>query len=189
MHRPHVGSLTPGRKLLIFALAALLFVVYRQPALADTLYTYSGSDFTTASDPFTISNDLVVSFTISGDPIICLTLCSVSPLTITMSTNGPVAFSGNIPFFSSLQIQTDSAGAIIAWNIFGLDPDDNSLQTANLPGFKVGDSGVIGDGFAFTATPGTWTITTVPEPNTLMSFGSGLLALAGALRRKKQSSA
>jgi hypothetical protein len=105
-----------------------------------------------------------------------------------MSTSGPVAFSGNIPFFSSLQIQTNSAGTIIAWNIVGFDPDGNDLQTANLPGATVGDFGVIGNGFAQSLTPGSWVITTVPEPATFMTLASGLAALAGAGHRQRKRS-
>jgi hypothetical protein len=94
---------------------------------------------------------------------------------------------GGQPLFSSFEIQTNSSGAIVEWAISGLDADDNTLVTSNVQPFFV-EFVVIGNGVADSLTPGTWTITTVPEPGTFVTLGSGILALAGAFRRRKRTS-
>ena len=165
-----------------FLLPVVLLILFaRQRAAADTLYSYSGSDFTLISsgDNLTTSDHVVISFTVPGSPLVCLTLCTVTPSTFNMGIDGFFSIFSP-PNSSTIQIQTNSSGTIVAWGIFGLTTDDS------IGSFTGGDDAVIGNGVAFSSAPGTWTITTVPEPATFATFGSGILALAGAFHRRRK---
>lgn len=198
-------------KSVVFMLVAtFLLLVQAKPALADTLYTYTGNDFTSLQAPqgyitnLSTSDFISVSFTISGSPLVCLTLCTISPSDITISIDGP-----NGTLISSTltcsqvngasdcvgaEIQTNASGTITAWEFNGClsvggfgNCEDKHASTFNLPGVPLGvtDSAIIGNAIVLNSNdPGTWTVTTVPEPATFTTLASGLAFLFGIARKK-----
>jgi hypothetical protein len=176
----------------------LLLLVFQRSAAADTLYTYTGNDFTSFDAPagyptnLSTSEHVFVSFTITGPPLVCLTLCSISPNDLSLSVEGPgvAIFSADIQL---AMVQTDSSGAIVAWEFGGCIDlcEDRHISTANVPG-GIGDGAIYGNAIVSNFNdPGVWTMTTispVPEPTTFATFASGLALLAGVIRRRGTSS-
>lgn len=191
-------------KLHVWLPAVLLLFVFQSSALADTIYTYTGNDFTFLEQPegypnaFTTSDYVSITLTISGPPIVCLTLCSIPSSDISMSVMGPEGFEGLIAAGSvpTGMVQTDSSGAIVAWTfhacmfVSGTFPDceDRSIDSTDVGSF-VNDFAELGNGTAGNSgESGVWTMTeVVPEPNTLLTFASGVALLAGVARRRWSS--
>lgn len=163
----------------------VLLVVFCQSAQADTLYVYNGADFNEADDPFTTSDSLSFSFTLPSEEI-CLTFCNVSPTSFTVDGNDGFPVS----FLEIFQFKTNAAGSIIAWNIFGCYDLPPSCG-GSIDGFFGSTDGYDtlsnGNGYGTSSSPGTWAITTVPEPATAATFASGLVALVGAVTRRRSS--
>jgi len=181
-------------------LAALvcLLVALQRPASADTLYTYIGDDFNQFQAPagepnaFTSTDHLFVSFTISGPPLICLTGCAISATDLCVGIQNQ---HGN-PFCADLaqgMVQTDSSGKIISWDFSAcLFPRDGECEDerifTNGGGGSFGDGAELGESLAGTNFPGAWFLNVpspVPEPTTLLTCASGLVFLAGAVRRRR----
>jgi len=97
--------------------------------------------------------------------------------------NATVALSGNLSagtaYWLTLGGANDSSGSQFdAWDVNG-GPASCDFAVAGVPQGDCGlGSGVEGE--AFTINSGS----TVPEPGSIMLFGSGILGLAGVLRRK-----
>jgi hypothetical protein len=129
--------------------------------------------FTSQPDGGTSYFDQVVNFTQSG--------CSANQFgfdvcTETGSFHGPNLSNGS--YWLNLQNAVDTAGNPVYW-------DENSGVGCTSPGCpSQGDNGSIGtipsESFTVYGSPSA-----VPEPGSIMLFGSGMLGLIGVLRRRR----
>lgn len=169
-------------------------------AQADTVYTYTGNPFNefsggAACPPIcSISGSFTVAtpITVPENQF----FVTVSPLEFSF-TDGSMTITQANAAQSTLEftIATDSHGDIVSWFILvGSATSISALATDN------GASVAVDDRFACTDTlgvpcveafvhdnPGTWTSTSVPEPSTLLLFGTGLLGMLGLYRTKTKS--
>jgi hypothetical protein len=182
-------------------------IVLAPSAGADTLYTYTGNPFTTFFPPdmcvvgvgecqisfsFEVPSPLPPSFgSGSGAFVTPLAFSMTDGVHTVTQSNSLTQF--NIPDFFFF-IGTDPSGQIDLWGIeAGMQVGQQTLDllTDNLPQFT-GDStsnfsgyGTVSVGGAGNLNhPGTWTMSNVPEPSSLMLLGTGLLGMLG-LRRKR----
>jgi hypothetical protein len=183
-------------------LAAALFVgtcltVFNFPSRADTVYTYTGSTFTTLAPGYTCSSlcDVSGSFTLAQPlpPNLALFSTAINPVSFDL-TAGPISLTSGT---DSLFVGTNAAGAIVSWSWVVIGPT-GSLQarilTQNDPanaGFTFDDvrlgnkpapfvGPIIASVFPTFAGSGNWSSTgtsSVPEPRSLELLGAGLLAL------------
>lgn len=175
------------------ALWAVAWVLVSQgPAAATTIYTYTGNPFTVITDSPGIPGSFTTSDSISGSFSVAAPVApgSGSVLTNVVSSyqfsNGRTQFNETNSRLDSLSISTDAAGQVSAWGfVFSagyLDAGGIRVAVSDL-GEDLGgiiqplaqDVGSVSD------QPGTWAITTVPEPRAsafalvsilLVAFGS-----------------
>lgn len=173
-------------------LFSLLLATASAPALADTVYTYTGNDYTTVNAPFfNTSESISGSFTLSS-PLAPDTTTIITPTQFTF-TDGPSTFTqANTSSSSFFEIVTDASGNIAGWDI-SLPATDGSaeLATHTLYGNPTDIGGIDGQVSynGITTDPGTWAISTTdasptPEPSGLVLFGTAALAGAASLRRR-----
>ena len=161
----------------------------RTSASADTLYTYTGNEFTSFAQPtgypqYFIGDYVSAWFVIEGPPLVCLTLCMVVPeppcstdflgvshcQEISVGMGGPNAFPGNENSQAAAEMQTDASGNIVAWVVTACLKDapppmceDARVGTWNEPGIVI-DQTILGNAQAWiTDDPGTWTILRCPS--------------------------
>jgi hypothetical protein len=172
---------------LAYGLGVLLVATMgAQAAVADTTYTYTGNDFTSAGSPFTTSDFVSGSFTTSAPLADGLPLEDISGdlvsysfsdgvATLTQTNSAPAVF----------DVSTDTNGSIAEWHITLLDPplDTKEIYTISIPTFTKDDGSAIGIGQGSnTNDHGSWAVT--PEPGSLFLFGTGTLWIVGLMRRK-----
>jgi hypothetical protein len=181
----------------ILCLAILASLFLPAPLMADTVYTYTGNDFTyiIAGTAFTTSDFVSGSFTVASplagnQPIQALTSSVLSfSFTDGLSTIDNPQTLWSVPIFD---VATDASGNITGWDIDLMSSNNGDFQseilTRNLGG--VGDLGRT----AYNAdladnlyAPGTWTQSTpagaAPEPGSLLLLATGLIGLAAFLHR------
>jgi len=158
-------------------------------------YTYTGSKFTTfgGTDTYPPECSISGSFTIStlaGG----LTNVFITPSSFQF-TDGFAKLNDTSPYspfgFTSFMISTNAAGQIIAWNILLDAPTVAYIQTYNGPGTpfdETWDAPLYANYASVEYASGSpgWTSSAppVPEPGSLVLLGTGLIGLAGSLRRK-----
>jgi hypothetical protein len=161
-------------------------------AAADTVYTYTGNDFTVATSPFTTSDSVTGSFTVAtplGDNLVDSPIVpssfSFSDGVDTITSATPDATVENF------DVYTSPSGAIIYWQI--------TLEVTSSPSYflytesfaSIGqDEGAGSSSYGYNqGHPGTWTsaaavpLHPLPLPLQLIAIGLGALGLFGLPRK------
>jgi hypothetical protein len=187
---------------LVTLVAAAAFATSSLAAFADTI-TYTESAIGTGSLGKTDFTNALVTITATGDTGSVVdkgggVFVIILPVELTVEGLGSTMFTDVIQFVSN---NVGVAGVGDNTNGLGLLFTDNSVFTTyNLQsgigpisgpsGFNAGSSFGTADGAFVTTSFGTSTFeaveasSSVPEPSTIAMFGTGLLGLAGAARRK-----
>jgi len=161
-----------------------ILIVFSAMAKADTLYSYTGNDFTYAESPYTTSDSITGSFTTSVPLADDLSLVTITPIsysftdgvqTITDLTN-----TNPDPFFD---ISTDSSGNIIQWEIDPGTATGNFIQFDYVLGYTTDNYVRYGFNEAYNNEEGNWS-SSVPEPSGGVLMGIGLLGLGFIVRRR-----
>jgi hypothetical protein len=174
------------------------------PALADTVYTYTGNPFTQVVAPITTSDFVTASFTVAS-PLApnsefsneILGALPFNPISWDVSTAGYTISNATPGVIVGLNFWTDSQGNIVDW-IFGAEaesvPGQIETDRAEISSFDfVGDHyGTVNQSLN-SNNPGVWTISTstppaVPEPQSLLLVATGLLGVLSTVRRNLQRS-
>lgn len=153
-------------------------------AYADVEYTYTGTNFTTVSSPYSTS-DLVTGYFLLSDPLAAnLQNASITPLSFSFSDGlQNITNQSNNVFAYFQNIYTNGSGDItgIFVNI--------SATTGNIEVTSSGASARLFVGqpepTASSGAGGTWVISTIPEPYSVSVLGAGLLALVVLRSRRK----
>ena len=170
-----------GAARITIALACLFLLA--TGARADTFtYTYTGNNFTLVNSPYTTSEMVMGTFELSAalPPNLNGNESSLV-LSFTMS-DGVQTLTSAEAFVETFQFSTDSAGTITRWDV------EVAINAGNAPSIETFNFGVsssdIGSLTNFISgrnsfTPGIWTVSTtpVPESGTLNMLFSGLLGL------------
>jgi PEP-CTERM motif-containing protein len=177
----------------VLAVGLLLAFLVTSPVHADTVYTYTGTPFTSCFGIYTCT---------STGPEITIRFDTTTPLpaNLPFATNitldvfvgfgmsdGTFGLGGADNIF--VDVGTDANGNINQWDIGGF-PDCGpplceffwNMRSSNIGGQSEDSSevfdvdGLVGGGETLSG-PGTWTVTT-PEPSSLILLGAGLLGFA-----------
>jgi hypothetical protein len=158
-------------------------------AHADTTYTYVGQPFSTAFAPFTLQDSVTGSFATSAPLADNLSDVRINPTSFSFS-DGLDVLTQSSAGVSSFVISTDSNGAIINWGILVVSTDSKiQIETTGGPEFpdEDGDLGFGSRNFGGNNVSGTFTSPTAaqtPEPSSMIMLGTGLMGIAGTLRRR-----
>ena len=184
----------------IQAFALLTAVLLPAPLLADTYtYTYTGNDFTSfstinQSQVYSSNDSVSVEFTLSAPLADSLVNALITPASFNFS-DGYQSITDATSAFDWFEITTDADGNIAAWDVFAGN-DNGEVNTTNEPAAGiVNDSGASETGVSDAVgqndnSPGTWTESTAdpiatPEPASLFLAATGLLGVAGVIRRRR----
>jgi hypothetical protein len=173
---------------------SLILALIVQTLCANTIYTYTGNDFTQVSGSGgpTTSDFITISFeTVSSLPGNLLNYPGSGPMPWRVSDGVNALSSRNTNDAMDLSVDTDELGNIVHWDIQGLTkPFSLWIVTFNppytcCPG-PIDQSDTFGNGefmdptaiSSNADTPGTWTVTSdVPEPGVWMMLTLGLCTL------------
>jgi PEP-CTERM motif len=190
------------RTLWLLSVVALLVLLVAAPSRADTVYTYTGADFTTFDNPSMLPTGVV---SLDGSVTLTTSLGDnfsgfVTPEAFSFS-DGPTTITqlNEASQYDSFYFVTNSSGAIVGWDVELCAVGPACLtpvvyfETVNLTSMGTDDYGFYSNGSGDwglavnSGTPGAWTgpITT-PEPSALLLLGSGLLGLFGVKSRKSR---
>lgn len=169
------------------AVCVLLAGVCAGSALADSQYTYTGNPFTdsvgdTCPTTCFISGSFTLSTAIGPDN----TVYSITPESWSFTDGTFTINPSNSSLFVSNEFSTNGSGDIDQWNFhvigfFGFDTFTSIGQ-----GPSMGDYTFAADPFsyAYNSNPGTWAVSTVPEPSELLLLCVGLIGLVSFGRMK-----
>lgn len=172
----------------------ILFCGLQSAARADIIYSYTGSDFTTATTPYTTSDYVSGSFTLAtalGDN---LSLAVITPSSYSFSDQVQTFSSLSPPTDVTFEISTNASGQITGWFINLENPTSSPNQIfTNTLNHEDGGTASGGEGLIFylpigTLPEPTWQVSSsaAPEPN--MSWVLfGVLTGGWATMRLKRS--
>jgi hypothetical protein len=179
-------------------------------AHASTIYTYTGPNFTYLINPltsepvFTTSDFVSGSFTLNSPLAANMSYSIISPSSFSFTDQlSTITSDPNATLQSRFQVSTDASGNILQFSI-SLDEVAGSQEIAIYAdsdgpnSYYTGDAGFIlpanssprvaNDGESFTSGKFTSsTISSTPEPSSLILLGTGCLATLGAVRRRIRS--
>jgi hypothetical protein len=179
------------RNLLLISFALLMLPL---SAFADTVYTYTGNTYTfNNGDIYNPSGHISGSFDLASPLGANETWEVVNPLSFTFTDGTFTLTKATVfpEFAESFEIETDASGNITAWNIALEDIPFHYIFTENI-GPYVSDYAVdpFAPAYAYAGNmqdAGTWTSSApspVPEPSTILLFGTGILGTLGVLRKR-----
>lgn len=185
-----VSSIRVG--LLVGCAALLSFSATVNAAV--TTYTYTGVNFNSVKGPYTTNDSVTGSITLANALASNLTsYTSVAPTSFSFS-DGINTVTNATPNVGSLfAFKTDASGDILQWQVTvytGL-VSQFSIATINAPGLLGADDHVyVNSGNTaygqILNSPGTWTVTAVPEPESYVMLMAGLGLIGCISRRRKQ---
>jgi hypothetical protein len=157
------------------------------PAIADTVYTYTGNSFTLIDGPsYSTSGKISGSLDLATPLESNLYVDPVTPVSFSFSDGSDLFSDVNSTAFFGFS--TDASGKIIGWDIAIYD-SALVIFTENV-GQYVFDSAYNittgSDAFNFNE-PGLWVVSNtspVPEPSSFALLATGVLGAAGILRRR-----
>lgn len=195
---------TKGSALMAVALCGMAFV---PPAEADTVFTYTGNNYTSCGGTYCVGGPYALSVTfdtsLTGGALDNLPLTNITPTVTSFEFSdgsGLTLDNGNSALNQlDIEISTNSSGHVVAWFAGAYATGDNiQMQTNwNSPyGFINGadfseTTANFAGNFGFLPNdPGNWVVTATPEPSPHILLGTalaGLLALARIYKRSSKS--
>jgi hypothetical protein len=190
----------------VLLIAGALFAMELAPsAKADTVYTYTGNDYTSCGGTYCTGGPyaLAITFdtTLTGSALVNLAFTNITAtITSFKFTDGSGLTLDNtndlVLGSPDIQISTNASGNIVAWFAGAYTfPATTQMQTnwdspfGFIPGADFSETApsFAGDfGFLFN-DPGTWSMvstTATPEPSTLLLLATGLLGFGIVLARR-----
>jgi hypothetical protein len=185
--------------------AAALSAMGAATAGADTIYTYTGPVFTSASSPWTTSDFVTVTLDfVNPLPSNLATLSSEIPSSFSFTDGIPADTITNPTSLVTSFFATDASGDITEWDIaaqnstIGIGSEFCTslaclifLGGTNAYDYAVTVSGILADGTNTGGSPSDWVVTTTPLPAALPLFAGGLgaMGLLGWRRKRKNGAA
>jgi hypothetical protein len=189
-------------KKIIFA--ALIAMHLAPSAMADTIYTYTGNDYTICGGTYCSGGPYALSAmfdtTLMGNALDNLSFTDITTTVTSFKfTDGSgLTLNKSSATYSDIEIATNASGNVTAWFVGAYANSANTQMQTNLnsphgfiPGadFSETTANFAGNYGFVPANPGTWTISSVPEPETyaMLLAGLGLIGFI-TYRRKSDSS-
>ncbi len=175
---------------LLCVAAALTLPICPSLAQASTIYSYTGQDYTSATVPYTTTESVTGSFTLSTPLAANLQDGSVTPAAFSFSDGVQTLTDTTALSYSFGDLSTDSIGNITSYDIQINNLTDGFMKLSGVGGglsgdtvrLTLGDSGNNTVAGKFSTNGDTMTVT--PEPSSIALFGTGLLGLAGVMKRR-----
>jgi hypothetical protein len=187
------------RTLGLLCVAALLVLGIAPSARAGTVYIYTGTDFTSFTNPGQLPAGVVG---LGGSVTLSTALGDnfsgfVTPAAFSFTDGATTITQANesLPY-DSFYFVTNSSGAIVSWDVElcaagpSCEIPVDYVESINTSGGTDDYSLYINSGGTYgmawnVSSPGAWVVT--PEPSALLMLGSGLIGLVGVSRRKIRS--